>query len=681
MLVPQGNAVLIAPTRWLAAIVIPLAAAGLLPRRADAQIVATATVDVTQPLATVSPLALGMHTSPYYNELANASLDERIEEAGVTTLRYGGGGYADVFHWSVTRSGNGIQGNGLSPWWGEPNNFGYVGPGSDFATFVRLLDRTDNAQAVVTVNYGSAMKIVDGQSRVPDFGGQPQEAAAWVAYANADPAIYGTANDVVLGVDQQGNDWKTAGYWARLRASTSAEYQSWASADGVYDGLNSFLAIDRAEPVGITHWEIGNETFGTGYYDDSGNGYSVDYDVPYNGTARENHPNLSPAHYGQEVVQYAQLMRAVDPTIKIGAVLATPPDDYGWSYADLNNNNFRNSNEPFWNDEVLANAASEIDFVMVHWYPYIGENANGATLLSEVPAKLGRMINGSTPFQDSGTSAGVRDSLAAHGIADAEIMVTEFNYFGSLAPSVANAAESLFVADAYATWLKLGVTSVQYLELLGKDFLNDGNSLNRGSAYYGVSLVDRLIEPGEWFVESSATHNDIGVHAALQADGSVAVMLLNRDLSDDASVTLSLNGADVASQATVYTVTGGLNLEEGVFDASGGLTVNVPARSMAVYVFPPNPATLGDFNGDGAVDAADYTVWRDGLGATHAAGQYNAWAGAYGSTTQTFSTSTQAPEPSSLVLTAILKATLVANARRASCLRSRPACSRSPRSP
>lgn len=667
--------------RWGVVLAVALVAAGVLSIRAEAQIVASATVNVTQPLATVSPLALGMHTSPYYNELANGSLNERIEEAGVTTLRYGGGGYADILHWSVTRAGNGIQGNGLSPWWGESNNFGYVGSGSDFATFVRLLDRTDNSQAVVTVNYGSAMKIVGGQSRVPDFGGQPQEAAAWVAYANADPAIYGTPNDITLGVDQQGNDWKTAGYWAKLRASTTAEYQSWAFNDGVYDSLNSFLAINRDEPVGIKYWEIGNETFGTGYYDDSGNGYSANYDVPYNGATRENNPNLSPAHYGQELVQYAQLMRSVDPTIKIGAVLATPPDDYSWSYADLNNNNVRNSNEPFWNNEVLANAASEIDFVMVHWYPYVGENANGATLLSEVPAKLGRMINGSTPFQDSGTNAGVRDSLAAYGIPDAEIMVTEFNYFGSLAPSVANAAESIFVADAYATWLKLGVTSVQYLELLGKDFLNDGNALNRGSAYYGVSLVDRLVEPGEWFIESSATHSDIGVHAALQSDGSVAVMLLNRDLTDNASVTLSLNGADVGSRATVYTVTGGLSMQQSVFDASGGLTVNVPARSMAVYVFPPNPATLGDFNGDGVVDAADYTVWRDGLGATHATGQYDTWANAYGSASEATSTGTQTPEPNSLGLAAMIPLMLAANARHKRCVQSRLSCNRFPRIP
>src|SRR5262245_5387602 len=270
-------------------------------RQLHAQITASVNVNAAQVRATMSPYSLGLHTSPYYNTMANAAVDDRLEEAGVTTLRFGGGGYADINHWSITRSGNGINGSGLSPWFGQATNFGYVGPGSDFASFIGLLDQLDNSRAVVTVNYGSAMKLVSGQSAVPDFGGQPKEAAAWVAYANADPTIFGTPNDVTIGVDQQGNDWKTAGYWAKLRASASAAaYQSWAQPAGLYEPLNAFLAINRPAPIGIKYWEIGNETFGTGYYG-GGNGYSVDYHQPYNGTNRDGNANLSPAHYGQQV--------------------------------------------------------------------------------------------------------------------------------------------------------------------------------------------------------------------------------------------------------------------------------------------------------------------------------------------------------------------------------------------
>lgn len=58
------------------------------------------------------------------------------------------------------------------------------------------------------------------------------------------------------------------------------------------------------------------------------------------------------------------------------------------------------------------------------------------------------------------------------------------------------------------------------------------------------------------------------------------------------------------------------------------------------------PAALpGDFNGDGRVDAADYTVWRDS-GATTSG--YNTWKAGYGSTATT--TSTSVPEPAGLIL-------------------------------
>ncbi len=184
-----------------------------------AAITANVSVDAANVRATMSPMGIGMHTSPYYNDMSNPGLPDRVNEAGVTTLRYGGGGYADVVHWSIMRNQweSGITGGGLSPAWGQAGNFGWVGSGSDFGSFVRLLDQVQGGNAVVTVNYGSAMKLVNGQSAVPDFGGQPKEAAAWVAYANADPSIFGTANDIPIGVDQQGNDWKTAGYWAKLR--------------------------------------------------------------------------------------------------------------------------------------------------------------------------------------------------------------------------------------------------------------------------------------------------------------------------------------------------------------------------------------------------------------------------------------------------------------------------------
>jgi hypothetical protein len=40
----------------------------------------------------------------------------------------------------------------------------------------------------------------------------------------------------------------------------------------------------------------------------------------------------------------------------------------------------------------------------------------------------------------------------------------------------------------------------------------------------------------------------------------------------------------------------------------------------------------GDFNDNGAVDAADYVVWREGLGATYTQNDYDVWRRNFGKT-------------------------------------------------
>lgn len=63
--------------------------------------------------------------------------------------------------------------------------------------------------------------------------------------------------------------------------------------------------------------------------------------------------------------------------------------------------------------------------------------------------------------------------------------------------------------------------------------------------------------------------------------------------------------------------------------------------------FVSAPALAGDFNADGRVDAADYTVWRDGLGGQYSAADYQVWAEHFGSTLGAVS-GVAVPEPSGL---------------------------------
>jgi len=59
--------------------------------------------------------------------------------------------------------------------------------------------------------------------------------------------------------------------------------------------------------------------------------------------------------------------------------------------------------------------------------------------------------------------------------------------------------------------------------------------------------------------------------------------------------------------------------------------VDVPV-SFGSGSFAAPPPIPGDFNDDGRVDAADYTVWRNGLGVTYVPMDYDTWKDNFGKT-------------------------------------------------
>jgi hypothetical protein len=78
-------------------------------------------------------------------------------------------------------------------------------------------------------------------------------------------------------------------------------------------------------------------------------------------------------------------------------------------------------------------------------------------------------------------------------------------------------------------------------------------------------------------------------------------------------------------------------------------------RNITVNAEEGTPGLIGDYNNDNVVDAADYTVWRDGGSPDDTIAGYNAWAGNYGAT----ATSVSIPEPTAALLAMIALAGLV----------------------
>ena len=118
--------------------------------------------------ATVSPDLMGVHTSVYDANMQLPTTPEYLKAAGVKSLRYPGGSYADLYHWSL-HTGT------YTPAAGAGSNTIFVAPDTHFGAFLLFMEKV-GASAVITVNYG--------MNSLGNGGGEPKEAAAWVAYAN-----------------------------------------------------------------------------------------------------------------------------------------------------------------------------------------------------------------------------------------------------------------------------------------------------------------------------------------------------------------------------------------------------------------------------------------------------------------------------------------------------------------
>jgi hypothetical protein len=101
------------------------------------------------------------------------------------------------------------------------------------------------------------------------------------------------------------------------------------------------------------------------------------------------------------------------------------------------------------------------------------------------------------------------------------------------------------------------------------------------------------------------------------------------------------------------------------FDRQGwGYYTTSEGAGAPIYYFN-RLAPAGDFNHDGAVNTADYVVWRKGLGTIYTAEDFNVWKNNFGATagggaSTDFEPSTAAPEPASWVLLSACAAILLA---------------------
>ena len=367
---------------------------------------------------------------------------------------------------------------------------------------------------------------------------------------------------------------------------------------------------------GAKYWTIGNELYGNGHY---GANWEAD-----------NHEDKSPTGYANGVVAFADAMKAVDPTIKIGAVLTMPAN---WPDALV-----AEGDSDTWNKTVLSIAGPKIDFVDLHWYPGGATAAEALSKDNQIP--------------DAVYLARAQiDKYAAAFASRIGISLTELN----VGVGQNTQPGALFLADIYSGLLANGVFTVDWWNVhngitavstvAGQTDYNDYGLLSSATClsdgttceppmntpfapYHALSMVSTFAHPGDEFVRAGTDQPLVTAHAVRRPNGDLAVLLVNKDPDNAYPATIAYAGYTPAAGApTVYSHTNGAT---SVTSAQTGTATSqsLPPYSLTTLVLHPASSVTGAPSAPGQPTAGDVTdrtatiSWPPAAAGTHPISKY-----------------------------------------------------------
>jgi hypothetical protein len=301
---------------------------------------------------------------------------------------------------------------------------------------------------------------------------------------------------------------------------------------------------------GFKYWEVGNEIYGTWETD-------------------QNTRPHDPYTYASRFKDYVTQMKAVDPTIKIGAVVETGEDTYV-NYTDHPVTNPRTgATHNGWTPVLLATLKSlgvTPDFVIYHRYAQAPGSESDSGLLQ----------SSATWHNDA---ADLRQQLSDYlGTTDAgvELVCTENNsVYSNPGKQTTSLVNGLFLADSLANVLQTEFNGVIWWDTRnGQDTANNNSptlygwrqygdygitsganpatAADRYPTFYVAKLLKFFARGGDQVVHATTDYNGLAVYATRRTDGSLALLVINKDPAATITGAFSIAGYSPASTAAVY---------------------------------------------------------------------------------------------------------------------------------
>jgi alpha-N-arabinofuranosidase len=339
---------------------------------------------------------------------------------------------------------------------------------------------------------------------------------------------------------------------------------------------------------GFHYWEVGNENYG-----------SWENDL-------HTRPH-DPYTYALAFRDYKNAMKAVDSSIKVGAVVITGEDSYA-NYADHPATNTRTGQiHNGWTPVMLATLKTlgvAPDFVIYHRY----EQAPGQESDSALLQSARTWANDAADLRQQ-----LNDYLgvAAAGV---ELVCTENNsVYSNPGKQTTSLVNGLYYADSFGQFIQTEFTTFMWWILRNGQETGNNNSASlygwrsygdygmvsdqndRYPAYYISKLVSRFTGSGDQVIQAATNYNLLAAYAVRRTDGSMSLMLINKGATNSLNAAVNLAGFVPQSAATVYSY--GIPQDEAARTGSGSpdlatTTFNGVSTSFAYPVAPYSATVL-----------------------------------------------------------------------------------------